>query len=197
MARPVIVASAEKTGTHFTASTCARLLGRSAAWLTPSHRAEFARPNIGVLVTHVYPEGWRSHADAIYDLVSTSACPIVVPVRDPLAAFRSKSERPKDPLDTIGLAESMKRLTRLQRRPNTFFFCVERPNYAALARFLCVPEPKIPPRAPRMPTPKANQGPLRSETDLARHFEAELAVLEPVWPFFQRFGYRLGAEVST
>lgn len=190
----IVVMTAPRTGTHYTSGVVARLTGGRAAWLTPVHPHEFEKTDITVLVTHAYVKGFKGHADAIFDLVMASDCPLVVPLRDPLAALITQIENThrNDGLTTVGHARTMARLATGIDRP-VFYFNVHGP-LDSLARYLGVPCKDIPP-FPRNETEERRHSKARERLltgdrpwDL---YEEEYRILKPLKGFYADHGIEL------
>lgn len=196
----VVVASCERTGTHFTAGVCSALTGKRGAWVSGIKREEYTRENVGVLVTHVYYRGFSSHSDAVIEaMVEKGGCPCVVPIREPIAAFISKRERKREPLDSVGLAKSMVRIAGWDNLHGIHFFQIDPPEdrqqaeIDRLARFLGTESVRLKAWRPlNAQNPRLFSG-IRHRRqqgeDILAEFAEELEILEPVRPFFERFGY--------
>lgn len=199
--KPVVVCAVERSGTHFASWLVGSLIHRQPAWAVPTGGTDLEKDNIGVLVTHVYPEGFRSHSDAMVSaLVGYSRLKCVVPLRHPLRVLISKHERPRDPCDGLCAAKALTRVAGWRHRDQIHYLKVDAegpeigPEIDRLAEFLGA-ESRNPGWAPRNETPPGEFSELRRRfdagEDISSHFSEELAVLEPVWPFFEGFGYSL------
>ena len=188
----VVVVSVERSGTHFAARVCRELTGATgSSWI---HGLNGAGPG-KIWSTHLYEHGFSKRSDDVLaHVLGRTGFKRVVPVRHPLRVLISKQEQGKEPASTLDIAHGLARMPFVDG--HFLQIDVERELRGAetgrLAEFLGV-KPKTVSWKRANPTPELKHGPLRQlyqqGEDVTGFFTDELAIIEPVRPFFEEFGY--------